>query len=491
MEVRQLIKQNYKYSLALLLVACAVLIAYPGEVGIPKLVYMVTTIFLLVSLLLPHLLDKQNTKGLYVFIAFLGVSSALVTPILNTPDEPVHFARSLKVASGEINLDDNPKNLLISEDYRQVNNQAKVKITQTNLFSIPSSDKMIPFAKGEMDYRGTNQYSFLSYLPQAIGIAIGKLLHLNVGFIYYLGRICNALFYAFLAVLAIKLSGRFSQLMFLGATFPMSIALSGSYNQDGTALGYQLLAVGFFLYLIERKKPIDIAHMLTYIVICALVMLSKLPFVAFAGLLIFIPKKRFKSAKLYWSSFIAIIVLLFATAIWYKTTSQLGSNMSLPNVSLPKQLHNLITQPNIYILVILKEFLNFGTHLGQLYEFGWLDLSMSNFYVYFLLLYATIVFFNLGKIKLSNWTRFGIIAVSSAIVLGVTGVMFLTWTPVGHFEVLGVQGRYYISLYILILAVITSFKPKQITIGAISDSLVLQTSLYSTVAMLLLSISMM
>lgn len=271
----------------------------------------------------------------------------------------------------------------------------------------------------------------------------------------------------------------------------MSIALSGSYNQDGTALGYQLLAVGFFLYLIERKKPIDIGHMLTYIVICALVMLSKLPFVAFAGLLIFIPKKRFKSAKLYWSSFIAIIVLLFATAIWYKTTSQLGSNMSLPNVSLPKQLHNLITQPNIYILVILKEFLNFGTHLGQLYEFGWLDLSMSNFYVYFLLLYATIVFFNLGKIKLSNWTRFGIIAVSSAIVLGVTGVMFLTWTPVGHFEVLGVQGRYYISLYILILAVITSFKPKQITIGAISDSLVLQTSLYSTVAMLLLSISMM
>lgn len=114
MEVRQLIKQNYKYSLALLLVACAVLIAYPGEVGIPKLVYLVTAIFLLVSLLLPHLLDKQNTKGLYVFIAFLGVSSALVTPILNTPDEPVHFARSLKVASGEINLDDNPKNLLIS-----------------------------------------------------------------------------------------------------------------------------------------------------------------------------------------------------------------------------------------------------------------------------------------------------------------------------------------------------------------------------------------
>ncbi|WP_167740068.1 DUF2142 domain-containing protein [Streptococcus acidominimus] len=485
-----MVKQNLKYSLALLVVAVLVLIAYPGEVGIPKFIYLITGLFFLVSLFLPHLLDKWNGKGVYLLIAFLGIISALVTPILNTPDEPVHFARALKVATGEVNLDNLPEHLTVSQDYQEVNRQAKVPITKTDLFFIPTSDRQTKFVH-QADYRATNQYSFLSYLPQAFGILIGKLLRVNVGYIFYLGRIFNALVYAMFAVFAIKLSGSFKQLMFAGVSLPMSISLAGSYNQDASSIGIQLLAIGFLLHLLEKEEKISLFDVLSYALICGVIVLTKLPFVVFAGLLIFIPKKRFSSKVVYLSTFLIGILLVIATGIWYKVSGEVYYPFNLPGTDLSSQLHHLSSQPSVYIPVLLKEFVNIGSRASQLFIFGWLDLPMSNLYPYFLLLYTTIVGLNMGKYTLPKWIKIGLLLVSSVIILGVVTVMYLTWTPVAAMEVSGVQGRYYISIYVIIMLLIASFKPKAFTVNQVSDSLVLQTSLYSNVAMLLLSISML
>lgn len=485
-----LVKQNMKYSLVLLLVAIVVLIAYPGEIGIPKLVYLITGLFLLVSLFLPHLLDKWNGKGLYLLIAFLGTVSALVTPVLNTPDEPVHFARALKVATGEVNLDNRPEHLTVSQDYQEVNRQGKVQVTETDLFSIPTSDKQTEFVN-QADYRATNQYSFLSYLPQAFGIVIGKFLHLNVGYIFYLGRIFNALAYAVFAVFAIKLSGRCKQLMFAGATLPMTISLAGSYNQDATSIGVQLLAIGFLLHLLEKEEKIGLLDVVLYALICGMILLTKLPFVAFAGLLIFIPRKRFSSKGVYLSTFLVAAMLVIATGIWYKVSGEVHYSFHLPDTDVSSQFHNLVSQPSSYLPVLFKEFVNIGYRMHQLFIFGWLDLPMSHLYPYFLLLYAAIVGLNMGTVKLPKWTKLGFLLVSSVIILGIVTVMYLTWTPVGAVEVLGVQGRYYISIYVIIMLMIASIKPKVFAVNQVSDSLVLQTSLYSNLAMLLLSISML
>ncbi len=65
---------------------------------------------------------------------------------------------------------------------------------------------------------------------------------MSVGISYYLGRIFNALAYAVLAYIAIRLSGKAKQLIMMVAFIPMNLVLAGSYNQDSVSLDWLILS---------------------------------------------------------------------------------------------------------------------------------------------------------------------------------------------------------------------------------------------------------
>ncbi len=68
--------------------------------------------------------------------------------------------------------------------------------------------------------------------------------------------------------------------------------------------------------------------------------------------------------------------------------------------------------------------------------------------------------------------------VSLAIVGLITLTLYLTWTPVGNFEVLGVQGRYYLGVVALSLPVICSlFKQRISDEQRFTDHFVVESSL--------------
>ena len=99
----------------------------------------------------------------------------------------------------------------------------------------------------ETDYRATNSYWFIGYIPRLLDLGLGKFLNLSVGVSYYLGRIFNVIAYCILALIAIKLSGKAKQLMTMVAMFPMNLVLAASYNQDSVALGLTYIIIGLFL----------------------------------------------------------------------------------------------------------------------------------------------------------------------------------------------------------------------------------------------------
>ena len=359
-----------------------------------------------------HLLPKKNIAIFYALV-FSGVLTSLITPVLNTPDEPVHLARTIHIVEGDLNLDNSKP--LISEDFFDIYDQIKSPLTKTNLFNEGQTDKKVDFGR-TTDYRATNSYWFIGYIPQAIGFGIGKLLHLSVGISYYLGRIFNALAYAVLAYIAIRLSG----------------------NRD----------------------------LILYVIICCLLATMKLPYVLLIGLLLFIPKSKFNGRFFYGKVISAVLCVGAVTVFWFLLSQQVKlANFQLEGADLRGQLMNLIHHPQDYLPVIFKEILLSVSHLDQLFNFGWLDLSMNEVLIPIYVFYTLIALANVGRFKIPLISKIGAVQVSLAIIGLISLTLYLTWTPVGSYSVLA-----------LMLQVIVSCSKNQLKFDFITDHWIVESS---------------
>lgn len=466
-------ERNKKYAVAFLALASCIAIIYTKWfIDFPKIGVLCVISFSLLIFFLP----KKNI-GTFLAMLVSGVAFAIITPVLNTPDEQVHLARTIHIVEGDVNMDN--KNIHITEDYFDVYKNFKAPFTKSSLFHEEQTTKQVGFGK-ETDYRATNSYWFIGYLPQAIGYGIGKVLHLSVGVSYYLGRIFNVFAYCILAFIAIKLSGKAKQLMTMVAMFPMNLVLAASYNQDSVSLGLTYIIVSLFINFVSNEdKIVQIKDLLLFTSLCLLLVTMKLPYVLLIGLLLFIPRKKIK-CRYYYLLAIALIALVFAfTIFWYVLSQQVRiENFKLDGADVKNQLMNILTKPKLYLPVVLKEVLLSVSHLNQLYTFGWLDLSMSEVLIPIYSLYTLITFSNVGKIKLPKVSVVGACLVSLAIVGLISLTLYLTWTPVGNAEVLGVQGRYYLGVVALMLPVICSiFKKQESEEKTFSDTFIVQSSL--------------
>lgn len=281
---------------------------------------------------------------------------------------------------------------------------------------------------------------------------------MSVGISYYLGRIFNALAYAVLAYIAIRLSGKAKQLIMMVAFIPMNLVLAGSYNQDSVSLGLAYIIVSLFIsWVSDSEKKVRNRDLILYVIICCLLATMKLPYVLLIGLLLFIPKSKFNGRFFYGKVISAVLCVGAVTVFWFLLSQQVKlANFQLEGADLRGQLMNLIHHPQDYLPVIFKEILLSVSHLDQLFNFGWLDLSMNEVLIPIYVFYTLIALANVGRFKIPLISIIGAVLVSLAIIGLISLTLYLTWTPVGSYTVLGVQGRYYLGVLALMLPVIVS-----------------------------------
>lgn len=471
--IKKSLAQNHKYLLVFLGLSLSMMIIYTEKlVDFPKIGIIAIALFALLIVFLP----KKNL-GVFLVMLVSGIGFSLITPVLNTPDEPVHLARTIHIVEGDINLGN--QNITISEDFFDIYKNFKSPLTKSSLFEEDQTNKQVDF-EGETDYRATNSYWFIGYIPQAIGFGIGKLFNGSVGLSYYLGRIFNVIAYSVLALFAIKLSGKARQLMTMVTLIPMNLVLAASYNQDSVSLGLTYILIAMFInFVTNEDKTVTIKDALLYSLLCTILVTMKLPYVLLIGALLFIPRKKVNCRHYYLVAASLIASVFLFTVFWYILTQQVRiENFSLEGANAQEQLSNIISKLDLYFPVILREVLLSVSHLNQLYTFGWLDLSMSEVLIPIYSLYTLIVYSNIGKVKLPKISIVGGLLISLAIVGLISLTLYLTWTPVGKFEVMGVQGRYYLGLLALVLPVICSLgKSRDDKDPIFSDYFVVQSSL--------------
>ena len=452
-------------------------IAHPKFELISLFVVLVLGIFCIAYYFM-HNSDKEFYKVAFVVILCFGIVTSFIVPIVDVSDEVEHLTRAEITSQGVLIPHWTGDDVGIDRLYNHTDGELSKELNKNvgfetiesiNFFNHNRENTVFETQNDthKIDYtpfiRGSafEQNAFFGYIPQAFGILIAKLLDLNVIWMLWLGRICNLMCYAFLISLAIKITPKLKMPLFAISCIPITIYQAASVSIDSMIFGLGILTIAYFirLYLL-KDKSIDIKEMVIFTLLCALLGLCKLPYLAFIFLILFIPKENFKNEK--YSLIMKILAILIVSIIgisWskYSTPTLMHSWRSSYNyVDSAAQLNYLITNPNQILNFLAHIFtIDLGYVVNGVFNFfnGKLGLHYQDHYVFITVVLQfflmAVLFFYPSDCNFNLKTKLGALFVLLVVYIGTCFIQLLTWSYVGQIN-LGVSIRYFIPLLALI-----------------------------------------
>ncbi len=404
--------------------------------------------------------NKLHVNVLILILIF-GVLFSLITPIWDTPDEGQHTASAFLLADGQLSAGGGD----ILQSYDSLKENYTGTLVNNTLSDVQQGNVH------EYTSWGGGKF-FLGFLPQAVGLWLGKLLQLNMAGYFYIGRIFNVLAYAVLAFFAVKYAKKFKLFFAVLALMPMSLVLAGSYNPDAVTYGLALMLGAYFtnLYFNQAYK-IGWRHMLVFMLLAALLIMNKYTLALLAALPLFIPISRFENKKTKWLLGLAVVavcaigamgIVLWQTAGAGGTSALSGTNVNDQGASRVLQTQWILQNPGAAFSVYSKTIVGqMGDQLLQLFNIGQLSYSVFNIFslIYFGFLALVALAYTryeyrperiAGNVAVPLWSRALLLLAILGTVLLTYVALHLMWTPVGADTILGVQGRYFIPLFVLL-----------------------------------------
>ncbi|MBW7960632.1 DUF2142 domain-containing protein [Patescibacteria group bacterium] len=421
-------------------------------------------------------MSKRFEAIIFALVFILGLILSVFVPPFQKPDEFVHFYKAETLSNGKIFCSKTKTN------YGYIQKQFVQMRSSIDVLSIPfhyggkflyKSYLKSPFSTPEG--RGVTKISVdeycsfptFSYIPQALGLKMAQILHLNEYFSFFAGRLAIFLL-SFVWFLYLYKYSQKSLKFFLLFTYalPMTLYQLGAYSYDSVNI---MLGLSLFVYLtnlIAKKKisQIDLAKLGALFL---LFLLSKPggyePFVLFIFL---IPLSKLSKSKIGYLaktiSFILIVALVYVI-IRPPSSQSLTSGLDIVTRNPSLQLKNILTYPINYVFMLFNTFKSLGEfYLRSLIgKLGWLDYDLE-YYLYYG--FVGLFFFIVAKTELPKDIRlstsrivFFFISVLGFLAL-ITTIFYLAWTPVGYDYASGSQGRYFITLIPFILLGLISIK---------------------------------
>lgn len=467
--------------------------------------------FLVVSIAEYLLFFKAKIKKAeyYFLLSTLGwgIVYMLIMPVFSVPDEGIHFISANKLANqimGQKAVDETgvvyvrgeenqefvlypSKNSLI-EHYRKMVDP----VGNTNYVAATCHD----------DYKYGVETSILCYFPQAIGIVIGRLLNLNYFWLSLLGRITNFLFYIFITFWAIKLCpiGKWS--MFVITQFPMVLELVSSYSYDTITIAMTFLFCSVCFRFIYTKEKIDLCRFVAVGILGILTVPLKVVYLPILLLVILIPTDKVNVRK---SSTYIIKALIIGAGSIIALLPNLSRALNvlkygyISHISeveiISEATSEAIATPNNGITELLFKyigmFINTFQELAEYYfitaiggKLGWLDINIPNYLIcgFIIILLASLFIPNKEGSAINKKHIFVCLFILASSIFAFHFVMLSVATPEGYTYIQGVQGRYFIPLFPVLLPLIYkqslrwNYVPKEVIWFASTNLLMLLTS---------------
>jgi len=401
----------------------------------------------------------NRVENIYFVVALiLGSLFAILTPPFQVTDENLHFYRANLIAEGTLIKTEGR----IIRSIQTFNSEIEAldlphkpenKVDPAVLihgFFMPLEKK----AKVVASSPTTLNYNPIMYLPQVIGVLIGKTLDLSPFKMLLVSRFINLIFGVLLTTLAIKICPfRKWSLLYL-SLLPMTLSLYGSASADTFTISVSIFYISLILYF----KQNGVSHRSIKWLILSTILLPFLkPGYVFLSLLVFIvpvlpAKKVFDMAAKVGVFSAAIGIFL----IWFKVSSSFGpaTNSALPGVDAAGQLAFILANPFDFLRIFITDLFTdlAGSVVTFIGVFGWLDAVMpfGIYVIYELCLGFILLFDNHYPIRSIKDSRFLLIATFLITFTILYGIFYFIYTPVGADFIQGFQGRYILPIASLI-----------------------------------------
>lgn len=391
------------------------------------------------------------------FLAFamlLSIVLSALTPSFQTPDELDHVKRAYLLSKGQLLLharDGNPSGgevdtglLSYMQQFTQLVGKRAQKLTAEEL----ARSESIAWS-GETVYQapsGTAYYFPAVYLPQATGLAAGRVLGWTVADSYRLARYLSLAAAIALLALAFRIFAPPAGALAL-LVLPMTLFQFGGAVLDPVATGLTFVAVAAFMRLAvdgrQANARIFIALVAATLLVCAsrahMLPMLALPFAAawFA-----------RCGRRFWIALALAVFVLGWTAVTIKTTVYAPGPRDADHAA---RLMHYLTHPSelwhmLWVTwshpVRMSEY--WESFLGVL---GWLDIGFpASFYLWagtaFLATVAASV--ATGAWRSLALARTLLVVVCFSAILLTFLALLVQWTEPGSRLIEGVQGRYFL-----------------------------------------------
>jgi uncharacterized membrane protein len=313
-------------------------------------------------------------------------------------------------------------------------------------------------SQDHVNFQGTAQYGPFLYLPQAIGVALGRLIGLSLAQTLVAVRVINGFAACVVGFLALSICKRGRALTFATLLLPMTLSQFSSASQDALLISLSILAVAMASRALTRQRPASTAEFVVFAFIVVATTMARPPQFALAFLAPAFVGRRDPD----WGSKGLIAAVAIVTVIcWMRILSDLTPPVP-PELSLAGQSQRLLADPLILPAVMTNYFAHTGvwlleTLVGYL---GWTDTQMPNWY-YLTAAGALVIAMtapgNRGSVL---WPSTMALLTFGALLTAVSAALYITWTPLGEATIRGIQGRYILPVLPLLAWVVPEYTPR-------------------------------
>ncbi len=410
-------------------------------------------------------LKNLKIEKLYLVAALaLGLVMAVFNPpFAGVSDEHAHFWKAWSIADGYWECtghDAIPQTAAALPDaikpIRIVGSGKKIVVKNLEDFLFAKDNSQMAVIGG-----ANCPSTPFGYVPQVVGLRLGKLAGLSALADVYLARTFALVAAVVVTYWAIKIVP-FGKMIFVAvALLPMAIRQYASLSYDALSIAFAMLFLAYILKLaVQKDKPLTKKNIASLFFLSLFGLNIKLGYFVTSFLIFLLPSAKFKSKKDYWKFtliFAAVNVLFF-----------LLLHSMFVDIAIPKW-----TNPSLQLSYVLSNPFNFiYISLGSFYDARGLFPFMESiffksgtggsmqYWVYLLILVGLILFVknNDEKVELTTGQRTIMFLVFLANFFLIYLALYVGWTKVGAGHVSGVQGRYF--LVILPLLIFTFYKAK-------------------------------
>lgn len=437
--------------------------------------------------------DCSEAKWFLWIAVIIGLILCCIVPPMSTPDEGKHFINAYSVSCGNFMPDLNyhepgyalPKGII---DF------ASQDPLETDVASVIRNS----YTEAEEDVQFFSDYYSIepctNYYISAFGMLLQRMIDSiasdgnSAAFpnnLLLAGRFFSLAYYIIAFYLAIRLSPCFKKTMLLLGTMPMSIYLGASINPDGVLISSTVLLFALFLYIMQPDTKVSGKYIAGVLIVSFFVAGIKCVYSALFLVLLAIPAEKFggMKKKLWCAAAVAAVAILsFFQVFW---TLRIKKIIIPAEIESQKRyvLQHLGAIPSLILSTAKSEAIFYGrSFIGIL---GHLDkpfpMPVYELFGFILLIVSLYDLCSCERVFKREWHR--ILPALATLIASVAVFLneYITWTPlknvadtVGGRFVEGVQGRYFLELYLPFLLVFSNsylLKKKKINLERVFNDL--------------------